>query len=273
LGGNLEKVELLLRYGANPNQPLTNGSLPLFLARGQRDLCLALVKAGADPNSQSLGFRPIHHAVALGNKEFFSALVELGAEPTMQPGDVESPICYAATSRSIEIARMLIELGADCNAASRTFRSPVAAAIQVGHEEMALELINQGCDVGRLHFYPELMPFVLHYNQLKIGRLLLDRGVDPNEPMRGGAIYHQPLHYAVLNSDEDMVRLLLDYGADVNLVDGQLNTAIDHVVHALQFPGSEPLIPKARLLLEAGGESSRLTMYQVEQILADCENI
>lgn len=56
-------------------------------------------------------------------------------------------------------------------------------------------------------------------------KILLDAGADPNA--KGGTAEHSPLHAAVQNGNVEIVALLLNAGADPNARDKQGRTALD----------------------------------------------
>ena len=67
----------------------------------------------------------------------------------------------------------------------------------------------------------------LHYgcieDRLEMVRLLLESGADVNKASKLGTT---PLHVSCMNDRCDIARLLLDKGADLNLVDADGNTAL-----------------------------------------------
>ena len=88
----------------------------------------------------------------------------------------------------------------------------------------------------------------------KIAELLLDAGADPNHKTSRG----DPLLWvAVLQTgDEEVVRLLLKHGADVDATD-RLGRNTLHLLSSSSYLGSSPAI--ARLLVDAGGDVNNAT--------------
>ena len=80
-----------------------------------------------------------------------------------------------------------VRLGADPNARSRSGSSPLCEAVLTG--------------------------------KIRIARALLVAGADPNAPDQATDSSLRPLRIALIAGDLDMVRLLLEYGADRSLTD------------------------------------------------------
>merc|ERR1712226_675688 len=75
-------------------------------------------------------------------------------------------------------------------------------------------------------------------------RILIDKGADLNVLNEGG-VFGSSLHYAVYQGNEEFVKLILSKGADVNSVSGQGYTPL----HMAVINSHVPLVP----LLIAGG--------------------
>lgn len=69
---------------------------------------------------------------------------------------------------------------------------------------------------------------------LEVAKMALEVGINPNSVIEAendaGDILELPvLHLAVSTYNEDMVRLLVEHGADVNIRDGDGLTALEHL--------------------------------------------
>ncbi len=81
-------------------------------------------------------------------------------------------------------------------------------------------------------------------------RFLLERGADPNAPDRQG---FPPLVIAAQNRDTRMIRLLLEAGADVDATDRSGFTALHHAVLRNHVPTIELLVSRGADLGRKGG--------------------
>ena len=87
-------------------------------------------------------------------------------------------------------------------------------------------LLNKGVDVNeRVMGTTPLLEAVFYKccASLDIIRLLLDKGADPN---LGTSVGWKPIHYAVDNDNANVVKLLIDRGADVTVVNSHKETPL-----------------------------------------------
>ena len=74
----------------------------------------------------------------------------------------------------------------------------------VGKEGILLDSIDEKTGVTALHCCAE-------YNNFRLAEILLQAGASPNE--NSNRRQETPLHFAIHHGNEDVVRLLLHYGA------------------------------------------------------------
>jgi FOG: Ankyrin repeat len=245
--GSVEAVRLLLSYGADVNaKECLGGQTALMWAAAYRhpELIRILTEAGAEVDAVSTfrdwprivtaepriktlhsgGLSALHYAAREGCIDCVRALIEAGADIDIgDPWDV-TPLLLALFNMNFDTAAVLIEAGADVHRWDWWGRTPLYAAID-------LNTLPQGAR-------PDL-PSIDSLSGLDIARMLLQRGADPNfrlkkePPARGGvgdrgqlegstdayvlSTGATPLHRAAKSSDDDAIRLLLEFGADVNV--------------------------------------------------------
>lgn len=137
----------------------------------------------------------------LTDLEWVRDLLEAGARP---------PLPRAIQENLPEVVDLALEYGADPTVALyTTFRS--------GHSHIMAQLLEAGADPGRT------LTLAAGLGDLDLAQTALSRAADINYAFNpsSGCFFHEgilpPLHYAARNGDADMVRLLLEAGADIDL--------------------------------------------------------
>jgi ankyrin repeat protein len=119
--GNTDKAELVLPFGANPNQtdPVNMESVLMIAAQGDHvEMVKMLLSYGAEPNliGRKSGGTALHSACRAGKPGPIKALLEAGAFVDIQrPTTGETPLHEAVKNGFPECAAILIEAGANKN--------------------------------------------------------------------------------------------------------------------------------------------------------------
>ena len=113
--GDVAKVQQALDDGANPNQALPDGSLPLAWAADSQNpnLVIALLKAGAKPDAISRidNFSPLVTACQRGEPAIVAALLDAGADVSRATASGITPLALCAGNSSPEIVTRMLEMG------------------------------------------------------------------------------------------------------------------------------------------------------------------
>ncbi len=205
----------------------------------------ALLKQGANPNEKTAwGWAPLHQAMFM-RAEIAKILLSAGADVNVRVSDVGSmpsprwtPLFYAASLGRADLVTELLKQKVDVNALDLAGKTPLFYAVQRQHREVAELLGKAGASplkeipgpapfatpayypngiFGPAITVPELYQAVMLHDKARV-EALLKQGADPEarEPMGGDAAL-----YCAMSADVDIVKLLLDYGADVNVHAGQ----------------------------------------------------
>ena len=205
--GSAGLVGLLLKAGADPDLALLSGETPAMVAAraGSADVVEQLAGAGADLDRRgSRGQTALMWAVAQHHADVVAALLAHGADPHIRsdvwtqvmgvpphgqygynreiPHGGNTALMFAARAGDLASARRLVAAGADVNDTNAWGVSAVTMAAHSG--------------------YRDLVAF------------LLGRGADPDADGAGFAA----LHEAVMRRDGELATILLDHGADPNVV-------------------------------------------------------
>ena len=149
--GDLNDVRLHL--AANP-QSLNKGSrdnsrspLEQAVLRNKAEIALALLDAGADPNTADASQRtPLHMAVERNNPTVVTALLKAGAKPNVRDKDGWTPLHHAAAKNQLATAKALLAGGADPMTLSALGGTPLHEAAASGGEEIVRLLLDHKVD-------------------------------------------------------------------------------------------------------------------------------
>ena len=276
--GNLEIVHLLVDKGADVNS-LDRGRTALHIAseQGNLEIVRLLVEKGADVNAATtdgvpLGITALHIASKKGNLEIVLLLLEKEANVnaalmnSLQQPESDSvfsgvtALHLASSIGRLDVVRALVDKRADVNATNRMGKSALFVAAQGGYLEIVRLLVDKEANVnvatmeGGIHagfLNPVLWDDKILFERLSdfelLDRTLREKGCDfnilaANGDRDGGvALLFLPVLWGNLN----MLQLLLEKGADVNVLDCTGNTALIFALQLKQFD-------IVRLLVEYG---------------------
>lgn len=209
---------------------------------------------------QKIKERRLREAVRKDNFEITKILLDLGVNPNAQFDNDTEDILYVAIKQRIpEIVQLLINAGVDVNA-YQTIKNqtPLSTIIDDVYRDYSWEsywqiislLLEAGADpnvVFKDGFRDEnALTLAIKRNVPEVVELLLEFGADPNGKL-------DPLHIAIIEDDEDIVRLLIEAGANVNSYqtynDTPLTIAItnqhyyqDQIIDLLLAAGADPYL-------------------------------
>jgi ankyrin repeat protein len=192
-----------------------------------------MIGEGTDPSFQFSGKNALHVACRSGSAEMVQLILKEGVDVNerTEEGKGLTPLQYAIFRSSVpaEVIRILLEYGAEVNAADPNGRMAIHYAIRrSGDEADALEIAEMLIDHGA-ELDPEkeenstALRAAIH-NRADMLELVLKNGADPNKHSKD---MKYPIHYAVYNGDVKSVKLLKEYGADLDVKDKAGKTALD----------------------------------------------
>ena len=280
LYGKLEMVRLLLDHGADPEASAEGdvGSKPLHQVsygkyRSQEDgvrVAQLLLERGADVNTRRNDhWTPLHVASYFGNVEIVRLLLDHGADPeTNAEGDMGSkPLHkvsygkYRSQEDGVRVAQLLPERGADVNTRRNDDWTPLHVASYFGNVEIVRLLLDHGAD-PEANAEDHMGDKPLHQvscgsyrspeDGVCVAQLLLERGADVNTRRND---HQTPLHLASYLGIVEIVRLLLDHGADPEAnAEGNVGSKPLHMVSYGKYRSQEDGVRVAQLLLERGAD-------------------
>ncbi|XP_023265917.1 histone-lysine N-methyltransferase EHMT2-like [Seriola lalandi dorsalis] len=238
-----------------PNgKPISPGALPPGPSRA------ALQKAILTQDTErrkKLRFHPrqLYPAAKQGEVQRVLLMLMEGIDPTYQPDSQNrrSALHAAAQRGLLEVCYMLVQAGAQVDAQDKDLRTPLLEAIINNHFEVARYLVQNGACV----YHVEEDGYTGLHHAAKLGSLeivsmLLETGqVDVNAQDSGG---WTPIIWAAEHKHVDVIRALLNRGADVTINDKELNVCL----HWAAYAGNVDI---AELVLNAGCSLASVNMH------------
>ncbi|HUO68102.1 MAG TPA: ankyrin repeat domain-containing protein [Gammaproteobacteria bacterium] len=256
--GNVAAAKALLEHGATVDARESFGGQTALMwasARRHPEMIELLLDHGASIDARSTAREYQRHVTAEG-----------------RPKNLDSggftPLLYAARENCIACVDVLLKRGADIGLPDPDGVSPLLLAIMNANWDLAKKLIDAGADVDQWDIFGEAPLFTAigqrqridggrasidEPNETKgidIVRLLLEHHANPNMQLffkpanvRGGATNTRgstPLIRAAANDDKEVVKLLLEHGADATLYMADRQTPI-HAVLSGRAPERDAL--------------------------------
>ncbi len=131
--------------------------------------------------------------------------------------DKEDPaIVMASSNCNPEIIKLLLEKGADIHAKNRVGKTAMSAALSWKKHENVSFLLKSGYD---LHKDGTSLRQAVSSKQKQVVEIFLAHGIDVNfcEPDMVYPYNSTPAHVAAENNDMEMLKLLVEHGADVTV--------------------------------------------------------
>lgn len=187
--------------------------------------------------------RPLHVAARDGDTARVRRLLDEGATVDVKDGIGMAPLHYAAMC-NVEMVQMLLARGANVHAIDNGGNTPALYAVSSGHWDIVELLLNAGMGANEGSRALPLLSTAIGNNRPEIVKLLLDKGADPN---REGVLYS-----AVSIRNPAIIELLLDKGADPNKTGSGGRTVLHEAV--LQDSASEKDAEIVKMLLRKGAK-------------------
>lgn len=233
-------VRILLDGGAEVNGSGSNGATALMWGTGDSAKVRLLLERGAAVNAKTKdGTTALVTAARRGNTDSVRLLIAHGADPKASANNGVELLRIAYLSNSPGLRQILTEAGAVAKERAELGRMPASL---LANAERAKEFLDKG---GALAQFP-VLGMAAAGGDLEGMRLLLERGVDPNQKDTGGRTVLM-MAAAAFPANPAVVRLALESGGDLQARDDAGRTALDW---ALTLGETEI----ARMLRKAGAK-------------------
>jgi uncharacterized protein len=249
--GDLSAAEGALRSGADVNSRDSRGFSPLMIAagRGQREMVELLLNAGADPHmiETHMGATALHKAAQCGCLHVIELLLDHGAFVDQQSATLgNTPLIDAVLHRQENAVLLMLARGArttirnhwqqsalelaredgskniveaieahDTAVAQEAAAMILIAAVKAGDRETAESLIETGADLdqrlpvsGQVDDDYTALGVAVREGRINLVRLLLEAGADLNRAI--GLMRGTVLHEASFSGHTEILHMLLD---------------------------------------------------------------
>lgn len=268
--GRQELVRALLRAGADVSARNGRGETPLMWAavRGHLSVVEELLAAGAELDAAATeGRAALEHppgdchivpsppagqtalmwAASAGHATVIERLLSTGASPGVADAAAQSALMLASGSAAVEA---LLRGGADLSQRGPEAFTPLMFAARRADISAMRALIAAGADLhesSSVRTGHSALTMAIDRGSVEAVRFLLDAGADPNRPASDKML---PLECAARGTNEEIVAMLLDAGADVDGRGYRNYTALCSSLS--ECGGSREAV--TRLLLQAGAD-------------------
>lgn len=232
--GDVEMARWLLQQGADPNWVGELAWTPLreaLWAPRSVEMMRLLLENGADARAgEDRGLGVLATAAGDGDEDAIALLMSHGACPTRieerlmaldvpanRLNDIRlSALQVAVWQGHVDVLTTLAEQGYDLMTPLSRYRSTALhLAVQRGHHEMVTFLLPIGHAAERVNlrndFFETPLMLAVKADDIDVVRFLLERGADANLQEDNG---NTALHFADEVGNEDIADLLISYGAD-----------------------------------------------------------
>ena len=220
MAGDKEVFHSLLSDRADVNTAQTDGTTALHWAARRNDVAATedLIKAGADVRAVNrYGVTPMNLAATNGSAAMIRILLDAGVDPnTATPGG-ETALMTAARTGKVDAAALLLDRGANVNAKDTVHgQTALMWAVLENHTGMVKLLLARGAGIN---VHTNVTRPKGEYVPARAGGasgtgIIRQRAL----PTPDGGM--TPLLFAVRDGNADMIRLLIDRGADIGQPSG-----------------------------------------------------
>ena len=256
-------VQVLIDAGADLDAKNGLGHSPLHMASisGELTTMTKLVRAGADlcttdPLRRTCLMFAAHHGHTNAVR-YLAGLSEV--DLNQQSGDKRTALYAAVMEKHTDVVQVLIDAGADIDAKDGDGRSPLFLASCLGELTTVTKLVKAGADVRATDSERDTClilaantPSAAHSGHTDTVRYLAGLPeVDLNQQSGDG---HTALHFAVERENPDVVQVLIDAGANIEIKNNEGRSPLQ----VASFVGEVATMTK---LVEAGAERNQCLMF------------
>jgi ankyrin repeat protein len=233
----LDTVKFLLDEKINI-QYINNGEnilISVIYTKPNIEAFKLLVEAGANVNFQNPeGETPLMKAVYAGWTDYVKILLENGANPNLENSKGDTALLKVINENALEIIQLLIQYGANANHISHYDENALFKTAECGLAAATKFLLENGVNPDQQND-TGLTPLILASFQsyfdgdyINTAKFLLEHNANPD--LYTVEEKTTALHQAMLKNNPDMIKLLVENDANVNLPNNNGETPIFYAV-------------------------------------------
>ena len=200
--------------------------------RGEPAAVLFLLERGADPDARAEGgMTALMYAADAGDTLMIEVLILNGADIELGPVEDTPPLMVAVLKEQFQAAHVLLKRGANPDARDEYSGTCLIYAAATNQYDMADLLLFFGADPSLKNSGGnDALLTAVQASNLECSDVLLQNGISPDSSRTSSR--ETPLMLAARGADTAMVALLLDKGANTELVDKRNFTPLAHAIQA-----------------------------------------
>lgn len=242
-----EEIIICLRRGDDINMTDERGCTPFIYHcesdEDNDDVVIALIKYGCNVTIRCENYNGLDHVCQNGNSRLLRKMLVYDAiQELINPNirNSETPLKFAAVYGYADIYDLLVDYNADVNLPDSNEKTALMYASEFDQLDMVIRLLHDGADPNIKNLSGNTALFLAENNDILLQ--LLTFSADPNYRNNFNSV---PLHYQC--DKPDMIETLLKFGADVNVAN---TLGFTPLMKALDYG----YIETAKILLQYGAD-------------------
>ncbi|KAH7048619.1 hypothetical protein BKA57DRAFT_393716, partial [Linnemannia elongata] len=220
---------------------------------GRLSLLKLGVENGVSPECTDVyGRRPLHYVSMYGHADCATYLLSMKASMEATDHDGFRPLIYSIMNGHTKCVEIFLANNVEIEASQEGDPIPLSLACHYGHEDIAMMLIGRGANVIACNADGlEPLHITCREGHTRLAKTLTTRGARLDQEDK--YMCWTPLFYAASEGHVECVKILLEAGCNVNVVDELGKTPI-------YYAASEGHADCVELLVEAGGKIEAISI-------------
>ncbi|KAF9578953.1 phosphate system positive regulatory protein pho81, partial [Lunasporangiospora selenospora] len=229
---------------------------------GRLSLLKLGVENGVSPECTDVyGRRPLHYVSMYGYADCATYLLSMNASMTATDHDGFRPLIYSVMNGHTKCVEIFLSNHVEIEPTREGDPIPLSLACHFGHEDIAMMLISRGANVRACNADGlEPLHITCREGHTRLTKTLTTRGAQLDQEDK--YMCWTPLFYAASEGHVDCVKILLEVGCNVNVVD-------EHGKTPIYYAASEGHADCVELLVEAGGKVEGKQLGSPEDVIME----